>query len=520
MSQSGDVNESHRGGPVRAQPAGPPHPGRPPPNRVPPGREQGTRSLYVRVLRWISIGLAVVLVLASISAYLKFRSVWDSIRRVSVAGLGPQPPRFTSAMNILVIGSDSRAGPNEKFGAGITGQRSDTIMVLHIAPGEQGVIVLSIPRDSVVPVLACPPEPATGAAGQLGRPGQVEQINATFAAGGPGCLFKTVEQTTHLRLDHFIELDFTGFEKVIDDIGGVSICLPFPINDPLSKLRLSQGRHHVYGAQALAFWRARYIGEGSDLQRIRRDQYLMASLLQGVERRALLTSPSRILSVMTDAAQSMTTDSGLNLPTIIGIVDSLRHLPGGSVQFIELPTVAYQANPNWVSWPASDTALFSAIAHDQAVHPTARRSRNPAPPRAISAAADVRVRVLSGSGVVGAARQAVADLTSRGVRVTGTGAAATSTYESSVVQYPSAADLKAAAQLKAVLGGGELELNPALARGSVQVIVGAEFPMPRHAAPPGRATTPRSLAGTYGGITGRTNVCHDSAAFAGPRGGS
>ena len=476
--------------------------------------------MHVRVFRWIAVGLAVALVVASVSAYLKFRSVWDSIRRVSVAGLGPQPPRFTSAMNILVIGSDSRSGPNEKFGAGITGQRSDTIMVLHIAPGQQGVIVLSIPRDSVVPVLACPPEPATGAAGQLAQPGQVEQINATFAAGGPGCLFKTVEQTTHLRLDHFIELDFTGFEKVIDEIGGVSICLPFPINDPLSKLRLSQGRHHVYGAEALAFWRARYIGEGSDLQRIRRDQYLMASLLQGVERRALLTSPSRILSVMTDAAQSMTTDSGLNLPTMIGIVDSLRHLPGGSVQFIELHTVAYQANPNWVSWPASDTALFSAIAHDQAVHPTARRSRNPAPPRAISAAADVRVRVLSGSGVVGAARQAVADLTSRGVRVTGTGAAATSTYESSVVQYPSAADLKAAAQLKAVLGGGELELNPALARGSVQVIVGAEFPMPRHAAPPGRATTPRSLAGTYGGITGRTNVCHDSAAFAGPRGGS
>ena len=520
MSQSGDGNERHRGGPARARPEGSPHPGRPPPNRVPPGREQGTRSLHVRVFRWIAVGLAVALVVASISAYLEFRTVWDSIRRVSVAGLGPQPPRFTSAMNILVIGSDSRAGPNEKFGAGITGQRSDTIMVLHIAPGRQGVIVLSIPRDSVVPVLACPPEPGTGAAGQLAQPGQVEQINATFAAGGPGCLFKTVEQTTRLRLDHFIELDFAGFEKVVDDIGGVSICLPFPINDPLSKLHLSQGRHHVYGAEALAFWRARYIGEGSDLQRIRRDQYLMASLLQGVEHRALLTSPARILSVITDAAQSMTTDSGLSLPAMIGIVDGLRHLPPGSVQFIELPTVAYQPNPNWVSWPAGDTALFSAMAHDQAVHPTAQQSRAPAPPRAVSAAADVQVRVLSGSGVVGAARQAADELTARGVRVTGTGDAATSTYESSVIEYPSAAELKAAAALKAVLGGGELELNPALAGGSVQVIIGAEFRMPRHATPPGLATTPRSLAGAYGGITGRTNVCHDSAAFAGPRGGS
>jgi LCP family protein required for cell wall assembly len=381
------------------------------------------------VFAWIAAGLAVVLVVVSIGAYLEFRSVWDSIRRVSISGLGPQPPKLTSATNVLVIGSDSRAGPNEKFGAGITGQRSDTIMVLHIAPGNQGVIVLSIPRDSVVPILACSPEP--GSAGQLAQPGQVEQINASFAAGGPGCLFKTVEQTTHLHLDHFIQLDFTGFERVIDDIGGVSICLPFAINDPLSKLRLSRGPHHVYGAEALAFWRARYIGNGSDLQRIRRDQYLMASLLQGIEHTDLLSSPARILAVITDAAHSMTTDSGLSLPAMLGIVDSLRHLPPGSVQFIELPTVTYRQNPNWVSWPASDDALFGAIARDQAVRPAAKESGRPP---------------------------------------------------------------------------GE--------SGSAQSVA-------RPASPPASpATGPRSLARSYGGITGSTNVCNDGAAFAGPRGGS
>ncbi len=364
MSQSGDVN-SGGGAPGRAGSSASRQPG----EERPPRRR---RSRGIRVLAWIAAGLAVVLVLGSLGAYLKFRSVWDSIKRVSIAGLGPQPPKLTSATNILVIGSDSRAGSNKRFGKDITGQRSDTIMVLHIASGKQGVIALSIPRDSVVPILACPPEPGSG--GQLAQPGQVEQINATFAAGGPGCLFKTVEQTTHLHLDHFIELNFTGFERVIDDIGGVSICLPFAINDPLSNLHLSRGRHHVYGREALAFWRARYIGEGSDLQRIRRDQYLMVSLLQGVEHTDLLASPSRILAVITDAAHSMTTDSGLSLPAMIGIVDSLRHLPPGSVQFIELPTVQYPRNPNWVTWPASDAGLFSAIAHDQAVRPTAKMS--------------------------------------------------------------------------------------------------------------------------------------------------
>jgi LCP family protein required for cell wall assembly len=471
----------------------------------------------MRVFAWIAGGLAVVLVIASIAAYLKFRSVWDSIGRVSIAGLGPQPPKLTDATNILVIGSDTRAGANQRFGAGISGQRSDTIMVLHIAPGNQGVIVLSIPRDSVVPILSCPPEAGSG--GQLAQAGRVEQINATFASGGPGCLFKTVEQTTHLHLDHFIELNFTGFEKVINDIGGVSICLPFAINDPLSKLHLAQGRHHVYGAQALAFWRARYIGEGSDLQRIRRDQYLMASLLQGVEHSDLLASPSRILAVITDAARSMTTDSSLSLPTMIGIVDSLRHLPPGSVQFIELPTVAYPPNPNWVTWPASDAGLFSAIAHGQAVHPTARVSQRSSAHLASSATAKVSVRVLSGSGSVATARQAAAELTRRGVRVTGTGAIA-ATYESSVIEYPSAAELAAATTLRALLGGGQLEIDPALASGSVQVIIGARFTATRPVVPPAETSHPRNFTKAYGGINGSANVCRDTAAFAGPRGGS
>ena len=165
---------------------------------------------------------------------------------------------------------------------------------------------------------------------------------------------------------------------MIDDIGGVTICLPFAVNDRLSKLHLRRGRHHVGGAEALAFWRERYLGEGSDLQRIRRDQYLLASLLQGVERSGLASSPSRILSVSTDAAKSMTTDSRLNLPTMIGIADSLRGLPPGGVQFIELPTQAYGPNPNWVTWPASDSALFTAIALDRTLRPAGNMPGKPA----------------------------------------------------------------------------------------------------------------------------------------------
>ena len=413
---------------------------------------RGTRSVRLRVFGWIAAAVAVLLVVASLAAYLKFRSVWDSIHRVPVTDLGRQPPKFTNAMNVLLIGSDTRSGANKRFGAGVTGQRSDTIIILHIAPDGHGVVVLSIPRDSVVPVLACPAE--AGSPGQTAQPGQVEQINGTFAAGGPGCLWKTIEQTTDLHLDHFIELNFVGFEKVIDDIGGVSICLPFAISDPQSNLRLSKGRHHVYGREALAFWRARYIGEGSDLQRIRRDQYLMASILQGVERRGLTSSPSRILSVITDAARSMTTDAGLSLPTMVTIVDSLRSLRPGAVQFIELPTVVYPQNPDWVSWPASDAALFTAIAHDRAVGPAARTART-------------------------AVRPAAASGTSGSTGVTGTPA-------TSAPARPSARP------------GAHLEQ--------------ADRQHP--------ASSPENVIKSHDSITGSANVCHDSAAFAGPRGGS
>jgi LCP family protein required for cell wall assembly len=431
-----------RNGGMRERPAQPPS--------SHPQRRTGTGSARTRVLAWLAAGLAVCLVAVSIAAYLKFRSVWDSINRVQVTGLGKRPPKFTTAMNILVIGSDTRSGANRSFGAGITGQRSDTVIVLHIAPGGRGAIVLSLPRDSVVPILSCPAE--AGTPGQAARPGQVEQINASFASGGPGCLWKTVEQTSRLHIDHFIELNFTGFEHVIDDIGGVSICLPFAINDPLSKLHLSPGRHHVWGAEALAFWRARYIGEGSDLQRIQRDQFLMASVLQGVEHTDLLSNPARLLSVVTDAARSMTTDAGLNLSTMIHIVESLRDVHAQSVQFIELPTVSYQPDPNWVMWPPSDAQLFSAIAHDRTLPRIGSKTRTasraapaaPASPAAPAASASPAAPAASGSAGVARSARPTAD------------------------------------------------------------------------PPTGPSHGPGNLIRKYGGITGGANVCNDGKAFAGP----
>jgi LCP family protein required for cell wall assembly len=284
-------------------------------------------------LRAVAVGTAIIVTGSTLTAYLAFRHEWNGIKRVDVRrdlSYHPRPPD-PAAMNILLIGSDSRAGANKKFGAEIAGQRSDTVMVLHIAPGARQLVALSFPRDSVVPILSCAPE--NGSLGQNAQPaGYVEQINATFAYGGPGCLRETIEQTTGIHIDDFVELTFTGFEHVINDIGGVSVCLPVAIHDPDSLLNLSAGRHHVYGREALAFWRARYIGEGSDLQRINRDQYLMASLVQGLERSGLTHSPAKVLTVIRDLVShgDVATDTQLTPSRLFTIAEELHSLALGA----------------------------------------------------------------------------------------------------------------------------------------------------------------------------------------------
>ena len=316
-----------------------------------------------RVIAWVAAVLVVVLVGGVLTAYAVYRDVFGKIHQVNVTGLGNRPRSFDNALNLLVIGSDTRRGKNSRFGRHVSGQRSDTIMVLHLSPGVRRAVVLSIPRDSVVPILACQKE--SRSPGQVAQPGQVEQINETYANGGPGCLWKTIEHTTHIRLNHFAELNFTGFEQVINDLGGVRICLPFPINDPRSKLHLTAGIHHVGGAEALAYWRVRYIGVGSDLERIQRDQFLMASVAQKVKHTGLLGDPARIFRVVRDVAASLTTDSSLKQSDMIALVQRLRALPLGGVHFVQVPVVTYPPNRNWLQWSGDANKLFLAIAHDK-----------------------------------------------------------------------------------------------------------------------------------------------------------
>ena len=461
--------------------------------------------------------LAFVVVGGSLFAYVKYRQIWDSIQKVDVSNdlTGKRPFEDPNALNLLLIGSDSRAGNNGKIGGrqGISGQRSDTVIVVHVSPGAKRAVVLSFPRDSVVPVLHCAPE--SDAAGQTAEPGQVEQINSTFANGGAGCLWKTIEATTHIRINDSIELTFTGFEKVINNLGGVSICLPEAVNDPLSGLHLSRGRHHVFGREALAFWRTREdLGEGSDLQRIQRDQFLMASLVQGIEKKGLLTSTTKLASVVEIAARNMST-SIQSLTEMLHLAETIRHVKAGTVQFIEIPTVAYAPNPNWVQWAPQATHLFAAVARDTRL-PRTHKAKGTKATLAVATPASVNVKVLNGSGAQGQAAEGTSDLTARGFNVLGSGNAQNFNYGNSVIEYSSAKELPAVRALKAELNHVETLQEPGVSPGTVNLILGSTFTSLKMAT--AKKTSTATLTKTFGGITGGVNVCKDSSAFSGPDG--
>jgi LCP family protein required for cell wall assembly len=431
------------------------------------------------ILGGLAILLTSALVAGSLYAYVRYRDVWSSIKRVNVAAdLTGRPAGYGHALNILLIGSDSRKGKNGAIGGPVAaGQRSDTVMVAHISPTLHHVVVLSFPRDSVVPVLHCAREGS--APGQRLKRGRLEQLNATFASGGPGCLWHTLEYTTGIRLDDFIQLDFTGFVKVINDLGGVNVCLP----------------------QAV-------------------DQFLMIALLHGIEKSGLLSSPTRTLRVITDAARAMTTNSGLTVSRMVQIAAGLHGLSSGSAEFIEVPTVTYLPNPNWVQWAPQDKNLFAAIARNATVPEVRKSAAGQTPTLLTLSPTKIKVEVLNGSGVTGIAGRTAASLAKRDFNVVGNKNASNFHYTTSVVEYASSADEAAAKTVAAQLSNVKLEQDPRLTPGTVDLILGSSFTALQTKA---QATKKASasvgdLTKTYGGLTGNANVCKDKSAFAGPDG--
>lgn len=495
----------------------------PQPAQPGPRRRRSTLLGTHRVLGLAAIIATVAVVGTSLTAYALYRKVFDGIHHETVTAqmLGHRPPKLDGSTNILLIGSDSRAGTHGQYGssAAIGGSRSDTSMLLHISPDHSHAYVISFPRDSMVPIYGCLPDDQ-GHPGQAAAPGQLEQLNSTFSYGGAPCLWKTLEQTTNVHIDHFVEVNFNSFKSIVNDVGGISVCLPFPVDNPQAHLVISAGRHTVFGARALAFVRLREnIGDGSDTQRIMRQQLFLASAAQKIQQTGLLGD----YKVINDVAHNLTTDLTGN--EMLGIANSMKNLNTQSLRFITVPVGAYPLDPNRVIWvqPQADQ-LFSAIAHDNHINKAVRAAKNAqkkvrAKPVPTVNPSQVQLEVLNGSGQQGVAGTTATGLSGLGFNVIGTGDATNFNYTNPVIEYSSASQLPEVNTLKNEVAGASVQQASGLQPGTIALVLGSRFnglasgggAKPKHQGP-----SVASATQNLQGISGNQNICKDSAAFTGP----
>ncbi|WP_165970764.1 LCP family protein, partial [Actinomadura sp. 6K520] len=323
--------------------------------------EPPVRGRLWRVLGVVSIVLSVVLVAGSLTAYGFWRRLDGQIDREDVGGRlgGDRPQKLNGSLNILLIGSDSRAGRNAGYGVE-PGQRSDTTILLHISPGGENAIGISFPRDSMVQMPSCKKKDGTTVPAQFGM------INTAFSNGGPACTWKTIESLTDIHIDHYVEVDFAGFKRVVDALGGVEICVPRRIDDPKAELRLRPGRQVVRGDQALGYVRTRYVlGDGSDLDRIKRQQAFMASVVKKATDKGMLTDPGRTYDFLSAVAKSIKADEDLTLSVMQRLAGSLRGMSAGKVRFVTVPVEAYPQDRNRVQFNRTlAEPLFRAVRED------------------------------------------------------------------------------------------------------------------------------------------------------------
>lgn len=307
-----------------------------------------------RVLKITGLSLAGLLVLGAGAAGWAYWHLSDNISSVDINGaLGddrpararttPSPgvtevPPPTESLNILVLGSDSRSGEeNQELGGGEDGgARSDTAMVVHLDAGRTTATVVSIPRDTLVDRPSCPlPD------GESTRPVSGAMFNTAYEVGGPVCAVKTVEALTDVRMDHYIEIDFAGFARLVDALGGVTVTTEEDIDDERSHLTLEAGTHHLDGTDALALARTRYgIGGGSDLDRIELQHRLVKALLEQIGRQDLLTDPAHLYEVADAVTGSLTADTGLDsLGELTRFGQSLRGLLSDGVTTLTMPVL-------------------------------------------------------------------------------------------------------------------------------------------------------------------------------------
>ncbi len=302
-----------------------------------------------RIFTVIAVVIALLLV-GTVATYFYLNS---QLNKANVLVSYPGRPAPGSGTNWLITGSDSRQGLTRaqerrlSTGVNISGQRSDTIMILHLPAGGGRAVLISLPRDSYVNI------PGHG----------MNKINAAFTFGGPKLLAQTVQNATGLYINHYMGIGFGGFVRVVDAVGGVRMCLATPLHEASSGVNLKKGCQKLSGGQALAYVRDRHSFNTQDLQREQDQRLFLKALLKKMTSPGVMLNPFAAIPAASDTASTLTVDQGASLYQLVEVARAMRD---------PITTTVPIANSNYVTaagdsvlWSSSEAKLlFTALRND------------------------------------------------------------------------------------------------------------------------------------------------------------
>ena len=352
--------------------------------RVRPRRHsaRGRGHPFVRALAYTA---GAVVAFAGVGAYEYVTSPFDRVHKVDVTALlGEERPVVPAAptdaskgrpLNILLMGSDTRAGANAAIGGANEGMRSDTTMILHISADRTRIEVVSIPRDSWVKISDC-----TLFDGTVVK-GRTTKFNTAFANGArnnnpaeaAACALNTIEDLTNIFIDDYVVVDFVGFAAMVDALGGVPMCVPGRIVGWDSALDVYPGPQIFDGRTALEWARTRKarVGkefyDGTDVKRMAAQQMLLSHMVEAALAKNLLWDAEQIRDFITAGAESLTVGGLLADPEfVIGLAWSLRHIDPANIVSTTIPFV-WTPDGNNLAWTADSYAMLDLIRADQPV---------------------------------------------------------------------------------------------------------------------------------------------------------
>ncbi|HEU4515319.1 MAG TPA: LCP family protein [Nocardioidaceae bacterium] len=333
-----------------------------------PARHRDHELARKRAVRAASLTVAVVALAVILGSLFAYRQLNGNITGLDTEGLlgSDRPEKVVDEseplepLNILLLGSDTREGLGNSSIGGDTPGLSDTTILLHLSADRKRAYGVSLPRDAMVER----PECVTEDGGT--DPGGLSMFNAAYAAGGPACTQRTVEQLTGIHIDHFVVVDFAGFKSMVDALGGVEVCVPEEVNDDVGNIHLPEGTYEVTGKQALDYVRVRHgISENGDIGRMRRQQAFLASMANKAISAGTLANPVKLYNFLDAATNSLTTDEELaSLKELAGLANQVRGIGLENIQFLTVPWEWWPEDRNRVVWAPEADKLWHRLEND------------------------------------------------------------------------------------------------------------------------------------------------------------